>query len=96
MGDDERWLFVEESEEGLFHGSGGSWKPSGEWVGYGSLAENDIDLDRAIAPLASGRICMMSRRSGCSLRTLSKRGSSDEETMLLERFKESASDEHPQ
>ncbi|MEL7718827.1 hypothetical protein AAG604_11130 [Citromicrobium bathyomarinum] len=48
LGDDERWLFVEQSEEGLFYGSGGSWKPSGEWVGYGSLAENDTDLDRAI------------------------------------------------
>ena len=49
LGDDERWLFVEQTDEGLFYGTGSSYKPAGEWVGYISLPENDTDLDRAIA-----------------------------------------------
>jgi hypothetical protein len=49
VGDDERWLTIEASSDGLFYGSGGSWKPSGEWVGYGSLTEDDISLEAALA-----------------------------------------------
>lgn len=47
-GDDEPWVFVEESSDGLFFGSGSAWKPTGEWVGYASLSEDDADLDRAV------------------------------------------------
>jgi hypothetical protein len=48
LADDQPWLYVEQSDEGLFYGTGSSWKASGEWVGYRSLAENDVDLDCAI------------------------------------------------
>lgn len=49
LGDDQRWLTVETSDDGRFIGSGGSWKASGEWVGYGSLAEDEGSLERAMA-----------------------------------------------
>ncbi len=47
--DDEPWLIVEASDDGRFFGTGAAWKPSGEWVGYGSLAENDGMLSDALA-----------------------------------------------
>lgn len=47
VADNQPWLYVEETD-GLFFGSGGAWKASGEWVGYGSLSENDADLSRAV------------------------------------------------
>ena len=48
-GNDEPWVIVEASNDGRFLGSGAAWKPNGEWVGYGSLAENDSALDDAVA-----------------------------------------------
>ena len=48
-GDDMRWLRIEHSSDGRFFGTGASWKESGEWVGYGSLAEDDISFERALA-----------------------------------------------
>ncbi|OQW75737.1 MAG: hypothetical protein BVN33_06665 [Proteobacteria bacterium ST_bin13] len=48
-GDDKPWLLVEASDDGRFFGTGSAWKPSGEWVGYGSLAENDVSLADALA-----------------------------------------------
>ena len=48
-GDDEPWLIVEASDDGRFFGSGGAWKPNGEWVGYGSLPENDDTFANALA-----------------------------------------------
>lgn len=48
VGDEGRWLFIE-TDDGRFFGTGGSWKQSGEWVGYGSLSENDASLDTALA-----------------------------------------------
>ena len=47
--DDEPWLIVEASDDGRFFGTGSAWKPSGEWVGYSSLAENDGTLSDALA-----------------------------------------------
>jgi len=49
LGDDQRWLIVDASDDGRFFGTGGSWKPSGEAVMYASLAEDDISLGRALA-----------------------------------------------
>ena len=49
QGDDQRWLTIEASDDGRFFGSGGSFKANGEWVGYGSLAENDGSLEVALA-----------------------------------------------
>lgn len=49
VGDDQPWLFVEADGTGLFNGSGGAWRPSGEWVGYGSLAKDDVSLVAALA-----------------------------------------------
>ncbi len=49
VGDNGRWLTVEASDDGRFFGSGGSWKSSGEWVGYLSLAEDDFSLEVALA-----------------------------------------------
>lgn len=43
-----RWLLVEACD-GKFYGSGGSWKPTGEWVGYASLAKDDISLEAAMS-----------------------------------------------
>ena len=48
VGDEGRWLIVE-VQDGKFYGSGGSWKATGEWVGYGSLAADDISLKAALA-----------------------------------------------
>lgn len=50
------WLFIDEID-GRFCGSGGAWKKSGDWVGYGSLIEDDVSLDRAIqaAQIWAGR-----------------------------------------
>ena len=48
-GDDQRWLTIEASDDGRFFGSGGSFKANGEWVGYGSLAEDDLSLESALA-----------------------------------------------
>lgn len=47
--DDEPWLVVEATEDGLFFGTGASWKPTGEWGGYISLAQNDHSLEAALA-----------------------------------------------
>lgn len=47
--DDRAWLIVEASDDGRFFGTGSAWKPSGEWVGYCSLAENDHSLETALA-----------------------------------------------
>ena len=47
-GGEKPWLLIEPSGDGRFFGSGGSWKESGEWVGYGSLPEHDISLETAI------------------------------------------------
>jgi hypothetical protein len=49
LGDDQRWLMVEASDDGRFFGSGGSWRANAEWVGYGSLAEDDVSLEKAMA-----------------------------------------------
>ena len=48
-GGDEPWLIVEASDDGRFFGTGAAWKSSGEWVGYGSLPENDSTLAEALA-----------------------------------------------
>lgn len=47
--DDQPWLTVEASNDGRFFGTGGSWKADGEWVGYGSLVEDDVALETALA-----------------------------------------------
>jgi len=48
-GEDDPWLYVEPFEDdGKFYGTGGPHKPTGEWVGYRSLAENDVSLDKAL------------------------------------------------
>lgn len=48
-GADQRWLAIEASDDGQFFGSGGSFKANGEWVGYGSLAENDASFETTLA-----------------------------------------------
>ena len=48
VGNEGRWLIVE-ALDNKFYGTGGSWKATGEWVGYGSLAEDDISLEAALA-----------------------------------------------
>lgn len=48
VGDDKPWLIISVTPDGLFFGSGASWKPSGEWVGYRSLAEDDVSLEAAL------------------------------------------------
>ena len=48
IADEQPWLFVEATPDGLFFGTGGAWKPTGEWVGYCSLPEDDVGLDRAL------------------------------------------------
>ena len=48
VGDDKPWLIVEATSEGLFYGSGASWKPNGEWVGYRSLTEDDVSLEATL------------------------------------------------
>lgn len=47
LSDDMPWIFVQE-QDGMFLGSGGSWKPCGEWVGYCSLPEDDVSLQLAL------------------------------------------------
>ena len=47
--DDQPWLTVEASNDGRFFGTGGSWKADGEWAGYGSLVEDDVSLETALA-----------------------------------------------
>jgi hypothetical protein len=42
------WLLIHHSGDGRFFGSGASWKPSGEWVGYRSLSDDDGSLEAAI------------------------------------------------
>lgn len=49
VGDDQPWLLVEASRDGRFVGTGASWKANGEWVGYGSLVEDDVSLAAALA-----------------------------------------------
>ncbi len=49
LGDNQRWLTIEASRDGQFFGTGASWKASGEWVGYGSLVEDDVSLEAAMA-----------------------------------------------
>ncbi len=48
-GDNEPWLIIDASNDGQYFGSGGAWKPNGEWVGYGSLPEDDRTLADALA-----------------------------------------------
>lgn len=48
-GEDRRWFTIDASDDGRFSGTGGSFKANGEWVGYGSLAENDVSLESALA-----------------------------------------------
>ena len=49
FGEDQRWLTIEATSDGLFFGSGSSWKSNGEWVGYCSLPEDDVSLNSAMA-----------------------------------------------
>ena len=53
LSEEERWLFVEANDEGGFHGSGWSRKPDGESVFYGSLSEDDVNLEKALAAAES-------------------------------------------
>ena len=47
---DELWLIVKPfANDGKFCGTGESRKPTGEWVGYASRAENDVSLEKALA-----------------------------------------------
>ena len=48
-GDDQPWLTIDASDDGRFFGTGSSRKTSGEWVGYGSLAKDDVSLETALA-----------------------------------------------
>jgi len=48
-GDDMRWLLIDAADDGRFFGSGGSFKANGDWVGYGSLAEDDVSFKAALA-----------------------------------------------
>jgi hypothetical protein len=47
-GDEQRWLLIHPSGDGRFFASGGAWKPTGEWVGYGSLQEDDVSFEKAL------------------------------------------------
>lgn len=47
-GDQVPWLTIEATTDGLFYGSGASWKADGEWVGYCSLPEDDGSLASAL------------------------------------------------
>ena len=49
IGDDQPWLTIEASPDGRFFGTGASSKADGAWVGYGSLAEDDVSLETALA-----------------------------------------------
>jgi len=48
FGDDQPWITIHPSGDGRFFGTGSSWKPTGEWVGYISLAEDDVALEKAL------------------------------------------------
>lgn len=48
-GDEMRWLRIEASDDGRFFGSGSSFKANGDWVGYGSLADDETCLEVALA-----------------------------------------------
>lgn len=48
VGDDQPWLVIEASGDSRFFGSGASCEASGEWVGYGSLVEDDVSLETAL------------------------------------------------
>lgn len=50
VGDDQPWLLIEATGDGLFYGTGGAWKKGGEWVGYRSLPDDDVSLETALAP----------------------------------------------
>lgn len=47
--DEQPWLAVEASDDGRFFGTGAAWKPNGDAVFYGSLAEGDVSLETAVA-----------------------------------------------
>jgi hypothetical protein len=47
--DEQPWLIVEGSDDGRFFGTGAAWKPNGDAVFYGSLAENDLSLATAVS-----------------------------------------------
>lgn len=49
LGEEARWIIIEHSGDGRFFGSGASWSETGEWVGYGSLSENDVSFEKALA-----------------------------------------------
>lgn len=49
FGDDHPWLRIEASDDGRFFGTGSALKETGEWVGYGSLVEDDVSLKAALA-----------------------------------------------
>lgn len=48
FGDNQPWLLIEASDDGRFFGAGSALKKTGEWVGYGSLVEDDISLEAAL------------------------------------------------
>lgn len=48
LGDDQRWITIEATRDGLFYGTGGSFKMTGEWVGYCSLPEDDVSIELAL------------------------------------------------
>lgn len=43
----ENWLYID-GDQGRDLGAGGAWKATGEWVGYCSLPEDDVNLKRAL------------------------------------------------
>ena len=48
VGDEGRWLLIE-ARDSKFFGSGGSWRQSGDWVGYVSLSKSNVSLETALA-----------------------------------------------
>lgn len=48
LGENQRWLTIDASDDGRFFGSGGSFRDNGEWVGYGSLSQHDGSLEEAL------------------------------------------------
>ena len=48
-GEDATWLLIEPFDnDGKYYGTGAARTPTGGWVGYASLAENDVSLERAL------------------------------------------------
>jgi hypothetical protein len=47
--DEECWLLIEATNDGLFYGTGAGLLPNGEPVFYASLAESDVSLETALA-----------------------------------------------